>query len=262
MKANKYLDEYYNSHNEDGRLISRHGSVEFLTTMRYIEKYLKRESRIIEIGAATGRYSHTFARQGYTVDAVELVERNIEIFRRNTLPDEKITIVQGNAMNLDAFADNAYDITLLLGPMYHLYNKEDKQKALSEAIRITKQGGVVFAAYCISDPSILDYGFRQGHVFELIDQKMLDTENFKAYSNPWDLFELHRKEDIDDLLKDFSVTRLHYVAADGYTNHMQETVDRMDDKTFGLYLKYHFTVCERADMAGLTHHALDIFRKD
>ena len=52
-----------------------------------------------------------------------------------------------------------------------------------------------------------------------------------------------------------------YVAVDGYTNHMGEAIDNMDEATFHLYLKYHFTICERPDMIGLTHHALDVFRK-
>lgn len=262
METNQYLAEYYNRGYEDGRLASRHGSVEFLTTMRYIQRYIKPDDRMIEIGAGTGRYSHALARQGYAVDAVELIPHNIEIFRQHTQPNEKITITQGNAMDLSVFVSNTYDMTMLLGPMYHLFTKADKRQALQEAIRVTKPGGLVFAAYCISDPSILDYGFKQGHIFELIEKEMLETEHFKAFSNPRDLFELHRKEDIDDLMRGFNVTRLNYVAADGYTNHMRETVDSMDLATFELYLKYHFSVCERPDMAGLTHHALDIFRKD
>jgi len=61
MEENKYLIDYYNQGFEDERLATRVGSVEFLTTMRYIEKYLKPGDRIIEIGAGTGRYSHVFA---------------------------------------------------------------------------------------------------------------------------------------------------------------------------------------------------------
>jgi len=262
MEANQYLIDYYGRGYEDGRLASRHGSVEYLTTMRYIDKYIKPGDRVIEIGAGTGRYAHALARAGHAVDAVELIEYNIGVFKQNTRPGERITVAQGNAVDLRGFAGDTYDITLLLGPMYHLYNKEDKLKALSEAIRVTKKNGVLFVAYCISDPSVLDYGFKQGHMFELIEKQLINTESFKTFSNPWDLFELHRKEDIDDLMRGFGATRLHYVAADGYTNHMSETVDAMDADTFGLYLKYHFATCERADMAGLTNHALDIFRKN
>lgn len=139
MKTNQYLIDFYNSYDEEGRLETKYGAVEFLTTMRYIEKYIRQGDSVLEIGAATGRYSHALARRGYTVDAVELVEHNIEIFRKNTLPDEKITVTQGNALDLSAFPDNKYDITLLLGPLYHLYNDEDKRQALSEAIRVTKR---------------------------------------------------------------------------------------------------------------------------
>jgi SAM-dependent methyltransferase len=262
METNQYLFDYYNNYNEDGRFASRHGSVEFLTTMRYIERYLKPGCRILEIGAATGRYSHALAGKGYTVDAVELVEHNIEVFLQNTHPDEKITVIQGNAMDLSGFSDSTYDVTLLLGPLYHLYNLEDKRRAVCEAIRVTKRGGIVFAAYIISDGCILDEGFRRGNIniAAYIEKGLIDPQTFIARSEPKEIFELVRKEYIDELMSVFSTTRLHYVATDGYTQCMRETVDAMDEETFNLYLRYHFATCEREDLAGITSHALDIFK--
>ena len=221
METNQYLIDFYSSFDEDSRLTSKPGSVEFLTTMRYIDKYIKSNDRVLEIGAATGRYSHALACQGYTVDAVELVEHNIEIFRQNTQPNENITITQGNAMDLSAFSDNKYDITLLLGPLYHLYNQADKQQAVREAIRVT----------------------------------------FTVKTKPQELIDLVRKEQIDNLMSVFPVTRLHYVASNGYAGFMREALDEMDNDTFELYFKYHFTICEREDLVGITGHALDIFRK-
>lgn len=263
MNTSKYIIDFYNNYDEDGRLKLRHGSVEFLTTMRYIEKYLKPESRIIEIGAGTGRYSHALARQGYSVDSVELVEHNIEIFKKNTLPDENITICQGNAMDLSSFSDNLFDITLLLGPLYHLYTKEDKRRALSEAIRVTKPGGIIFAAYVISDGCLIDEGFnrRNINVTEYIRDGLIDPITFKTKSQPKDLFELVRKEDIDELMSVFPVKRLHYVSTDGCTLFMREAVDAMDEELFQLYLKYHFSICERSDFWGISSHTIDIFQK-
>ena len=114
METLKALTDFYKNYDEEGRLLSRHGQVEFLTTMRYIAKYLKPGMRILEIGAATGRYSHTLARQGYRVDAVELVQHNIDIFETLTQPGENVTIRQGNAKDLRFFADDTFDMTLLL----------------------------------------------------------------------------------------------------------------------------------------------------
>ena len=262
MNSNEYINQYYQNFDEDGRLQSRHGMVEFLTTMRYIEKYLKPGARILEIGAGTGRYSHTLAGMGYCVDAVELVEHNIDIFKSHITENENVTITQGNALDLSCFTDSTYDITLLLGPMYHLFTKDEQKKALSEAIRVTKAGGIVFTAYCMGDASVLSYGFIRGHIHEIIEKCMLNTDTFETFSQPWDIFELYRKEDIVALRNNFNVSQLHFVASDGYANHMRETLTNMDEETFELYLKYHFATCERQDMVGLSHHTLDIFRKD
>ena len=263
MSINPYLIDFYNNYDEDKRLALKHGSVEFLTTMRYINKYIRPGHRVLEIGAGTGRYSHALARQGYSVDAVELVQHNMDVFRENTLPEENITIRQGNALDLSAFPDDKYDITLLLGPLYHLYSKEDKEQAIREAIRVTKKGGVIFAAYVISDGCLLDEGFHRGNisVADYVREGLLDSETFAAKSEPKDLFELVRKEDIDELMSIFPVTRLHYVATDGCALFMREAVDAMDEETFQLYLKYHFATCEREDLAGVTSHAIDIFQK-
>ena len=263
MKTNQYLADFYNHYDEDNRLALKHGTVEFLTTMRYIKKYIRPGDRVLEIGAGTGRYSHALARQGYAVDAVELIEHNIEIFNQNTQSGERVTITQGNVMELSSFRDNTYNITLLLGPLYHLYSIEDKHQALREAIRVTKPGGVIFAAYIISDGCLLDEGFKRGNisVTEYIEKGLIDSRTFAAKSEPKDLFELVRKENIDNLMSIFPVTRLNYVAADGCALFMREAVDAMDNDTFELYLKYHFATCEREDLVGITSHAIDIFRK-
>ena len=261
METFNALREFYSNYDEDNRLRSKHGMVEYLTTMRYIEKYLQPGMRILEIGAATGRYSHALARQGYRVDAVELLQHNIDIFREKTLPGETVTIRQGNAKDLSFIADDTYDIALLLGPMYHLFTVPEQHQALSEAIRVTKKGGVLFAAYCGNDATMVQYCFGRGMLKEEKYQKLVDPVTFKASSDPAELFELYRKEDIDDLMKDFSTTRLHYVGTDMATNYMRQSIDSMDDALYEMYLQYHFVICERSDMVGASHHILDIHRK-
>lgn len=262
METLKALTDYYSSYDEDGRLRSRHGMVEFRTTMRYVEKYLKPGTQILEIGAGTGRYSHVLAQKGYQVDAVELVQHNIDVFRQKTEPGETVTIRQGNAKNLHEFSDDTYDITLLLGPMYHLFTEAEQLQALSEAIRVTKPGGILFAAYCGNDATMIQYCFGRGMLREERYQQLVDPVTFKAASDPAELFELYRKEDIDALMKKFPVRRLHYVGTDMATNYMRGAIDEMDDDFFEMYLRYHFSICERADMVGVSHHILDISRKE
>ncbi len=253
--------DYYNGYDEDARLASKRGRVEFLTTMRYIEKYIAPGARVCEIGAGTGRYSLALARMGYPVDAVELLEHNIDVFRQNMRLGEGVTVRQGDARDLSFLKDGTYDMTLLLGPLYHLFTEADKLRALSEALRVTKPGGILMVAYCIADATILESGFVKGQIGALIEGGLIDPVTFRAASRPEEVFELHRKEDVDGLMAGFPAERLDYVATDLYTKHMRATVEEMDDETFSLYLRYHFSICERPDMVGMTHHSLDIHRK-
>ena len=256
------LKQFYENYDEEGRLLSRAGNVEFSTTMHFIEKYLRPGMRILEVGAATGRYSHTLARMGYRVDAVELVQHNIDIFNSLTQPGEDVTVRQGDARDLSCFADDTFDLTLVLGPMYHLFEESDRRKALREAVRVTKKGGVIFAAYCMLDASILCYCFARNQLNELIREDRIDLTDFTQIRSSLDYFCLDRKESIDALREGLDVTQLHFVAADGYTNHMRDALAQMDEQTYEMFLRYHLTTCERPDMVGISHHTIDIFRKD
>lgn len=261
MERMEALKNYYTTHDEDACLTPKRGMVEFLTTTHYVEKYLKPGMRILEIGAGTGRYSHYFARNGYDVDAVELMECNIEAFKANAKAGENITVRQGDAVNLEDIASDQYDITLLLGPMYHLYTDEDKIAAISEAIRVTRKGGIVFAAYCNNDMTVYHFGFLRGGFNTGGYDALINFETFKLSSTPKEVFALYRKEDIDELMSRFKTRRLHYVGTDMLTRFIGSTVDEMDEKMFDVYMKYHLCICERGDMVGLTSHMLDIFMK-
>lgn len=261
MNAKESMERFYAGENEEARLLSRHGQVEYRTTMRFIERYLQTGMRVADIGAGTGRYALALARQGCAVDAVELVESNLSRLRENARAEKSIRAFQGDAIALDFLPSGAYDIVLLLGPLYHLFSREERERALSEAVRLARPGGVIFAAYCLMDASILGYGFMRGHVQELLEKGLLDTERFIARSRPEEVFQLSRVEDIEALAQTQPVERLHLVATDLATLYMRDCVDAMDDDTFALYLKYHFFLCERRDMIGASHHVLDVLRK-
>ena len=260
QKEIELLNEYYNRHDEDSRLAPRANSVEFITTMKYIKKYLEKGMKILEIGAGTGRYSLSLADKGYCVDAVELIPHNIDVFNSKMKPNQTVTITQGDACDLNFIEDNKYDITLLLGPMYHLFKEEDRLSALSEAIRVTKAGGIVFCAYIGLNMNIYQQ-FNGGTLNEIREKGLIDSE-FNAQPVATGLFMPLRKEDIDKMMAGFDVTRLHYVGTDMIHRYMMNAINAMDDETFADYMNYHYKTCERADCVGLSNHILDVFRKE
>lgn len=255
------LEEYYNSRDEEKRLLSQHGQVEYLTTMKYIHECISRmdSPHILEVGAGTGIYSVALAKEGYSVTAVELVQHNLDILKSKLDGSEPITAIQGNALDLSVFRDRSFDLTMLLGPMYHLYTLEDKIQAMSEAVRVTKPGGYILVAYCMNEPTIIQYVFLGKHLKEVTETNLL-TDDWHCKSEPKEIFELVRTEDIAQLNSKFSLDRIKLVASDGPAHYLSSLIDDMDSDTFSKWMEYHFATCERQDLIGASNHTLDILK--
>lgn len=253
------LENYYNKFCEDKRLTRRHGQVEFITSMKYIHKYLKNyeNPKILDIGAGTGRYSVQLAKEGFDVTAVELVRYNLGILKSKK---SSVKAFQGTALNLSRFQDNTFHVTLLFGPMYHLYTMEDKVQALNEAKRVTRPGGTILVAYCMNEYSILTYGFKENHILESMQKGKVD-ETFHVVSEPEDLYDYVRIEDIDQMKEAAGLDRVQLIAADGPANYMRTVLNAMDDETFRVFMEYHLSTCERVDLLGASAHTLDILQK-
>lgn len=261
---NKYLIDYYNFFcDEENRLISKYGKIEYLTTLKYILDNTLKNTKIIELGAGTGRYSIELSRRGYDVTALELVEHNINILKSKLTKDDHINIVQGNALDLSNFQDNSFDNCLILGPMYHLFTKHNKIKVLEEAKRITKNKGLIFVAYCMNEATIIQWGFKNdgANILNALDKKKL-TDNFHCISNEEDVFELIRLEEIDELNKITNLKRIKIVGTDMFSRYIKETINNMSDEVFNIYYNYHLSICERSDLLGMSNHTLDILENN
>lgn len=259
------LELYYNKFNEEKRLDSRHGQVEFITSMKYIHKYLaemeqdkpRAQIKILDVGAATGRYSVPLAEDGYDVTAVELVKHNLA---RLKAKGSSVKAYQGNAMKLRRFEDDSFDVVLVFGPMYHLHEREEKLKALSEAKRVVRPGGIILVAYIMNEYSVITYAIKEKHIKEAMQTGMLD-ENFHCTKAANELYSFVRTEDIESLNAEVGLERMQLIAADGAANYIRPFLNALDEEEFGYFVKYHLSTCERADLLGASGHLVDILRK-
>jgi ubiquinone/menaquinone biosynthesis C-methylase UbiE len=259
MKNEIELINYYNKFNEDKRLNTKHGNIEYQTGLFYLLKYLKKikDPKIIDIGAGTGKYSITLDKMGYDVTAVELVKHNLKTMISK---DKHLKAYLGNALDLKIFNDNSFDVVILFGPMYHLISLEDKIKALNEAKRIVKQGGYIFISYCMNEYAVITHGFIENKIKEELNDNKL-TKDFHILAEPHDLYSFMRIKDINYLNKVTKLKRIKIVAQDGPTEYFKKVINQMNSEELQTYFKYHLSTCEDKYLLGASRHVLDILKK-
>jgi SAM-dependent methyltransferase len=272
------LIAHYNKFNEDKRLTRRHGQVEYITTMQYIHKYIEALQgenakdttlRILDIGAGTGRYAVELAKEGHDVTAVEYVKYNLGRLKQNadvmkTECQEAgkeflLQAYQGDARKLKRFAEDTFDLTLLFGPMYHLYSFEDKLQALMEAKRVTKPDGYILVAYLMNEYGVLTYGFKEGNAIACIEDGRLD-ENFHCRSTEKELYDYVRLEDMKELRDAAGLEHVQTISADGPADYMRRELNAMSEEMFAKFIEYHLSTCERPELLGAGAHTVDILR--
>ena len=273
------LEQYYNKFHEEHRLTTRHGKVEFNTSMHYIRECLNQleETRvaaareltpaapatpaplkIADIGAGTGRYSVELCHQGYDVTAVELVKHNLEILRAK---HENIKTWQGDARSLPFLEDESFDLVILFGPLYHLHGDQEKLKALAEAARITKKGGFILVGYVMNDYSVLSYCFKE-HKWAEVSAKNGLTADFHTICTEEDLYDYVRLEDINRLAEKTGLNRYKIIAPDGAADYMRRELNEMSEEEFAAFLDYQKQIAERPELLGASSHIVDILQKN
>lgn len=258
-EVEKILKDYYENYDEDARLEKdKAHRVEFITTTKYIEKYLKPGDRILEVGAGTGRYSIYYAQKGYKVNSVELVKKNLDILKSKITSDMEIETIQGNALDLSVYNNDMFDVTLVLGPLYHLFDEDDINKAINEAIRVTKPSGKIFIAYITDDAVILSFGIRKKNIKKL--STMCD-ENWNVPKIKEEIFSTYKIKDFSKFISKFNIKSLETIAVDGISLNMAEYINKLDDDEFNLFMDYHLKNCDREDIMGYSSHILEIVEK-
>lgn len=262
MDISVEVKKYYEDYDEDSRLVKdKAHSVEFITTTRYLDKFIESTHKILEVGAATGRYSFNYAKKGCDVTALELCEKHVEIMKEKSFKNSiDIKPIQGNALDLSEFKDNSFDIVLCLGPIYHLTSESDRNKCIKECYRVLKPNGILAISYANQLAQLVKMIHRDK---DFINDTGLEriVEKGCEFGDENDFFYFSNFKEIENLMKSNNLDKLHHLGTDGLSDMLRSTVNQFNDDEFKKWLNYHFKSCEDESIIGYSMHGLYIGKK-
>jgi SAM-dependent methyltransferase len=136
---------YYETGVEAERLAHTEGVLEFARTKELILRYLQPQSTVADVGGGVGIYADWLTHEGHRVELVEPVREHVDRARQLAGVPASFGVHLGDARHLP-LKDESFDAAMLLGPLYHLGERDDRRKVIEEALRVCKSGGVIFAA--------------------------------------------------------------------------------------------------------------------
>lgn len=268
QKIKKFYSE--NAKYEWGRLIrDPYHKLEYETTLHFLKKYLPKKGLILDAGGGPGRYTIELAKQGYDVVLLDITPELIE-FAKKQVRKEKVqnkvkNIIIGSITDLSIFDDNTFDAIICLGgPISHLKNNKERQKAVSELTRVAKKNAPIFASV-------------MGKLGVLIGSLRFWPEemrfpNFKQIIEKGDDYRWHGghyahffvTEELKNLFNRKRLKILELAGLQGISTHSRKEINKFakhDKEIWKVWLGAHYKFCTRPEIVGISEHMLIVCRK-
>jgi 2-polyprenyl-3-methyl-5-hydroxy-6-metoxy-1,4-benzoquinol methylase len=233
---------------------------EFHYTKKLLDPYITSEKDVIELGCGGGYYGLYYAERCNSYLGVDLSPVNIAAFQQEISKAgyQNVTAQIGDATALTDIPDNAFDVVLCLGPMYHLRH-EDRQACMKECQRICKPGGLIALAFINKTGAIAKFAPAVGWPRVLtpeIDHFVLDLGTDDAHP---DVFFYTMPEEIS---KDATDAGLEVVTLAGLDFLIFEhEIELLSDAQRAILFRILDTMHESPYCSGLANHAMLLCKK-
>ena len=261
------IAEHYNSDPErESTRLERH-QLEHDLTWRYLNQYVPPHGTILEVGAATGRYTLELAKRGYRVTAVDLSAANVELCRTRLTGEglhEQAQLIVADARELGEVKARGFDVVLLMGPLYHLIEEADRKLALQQASDRLRAGGILFSSF-ISRFGILGDLLRkvpgwiedQAEVESLLelgrDPQDYPRGGFRGY--------FAKVSEIASLHEEVGFETLTLAGVEPAISADDESYNRLQGEQRRLWLDLFYRMSTESTIIGASRHLLYIGRK-
>jgi S-adenosylmethionine-dependent methyltransferase len=260
------VENYYdqNAQNEWERL-ERH-KIEFQVTLRAMSEFLPEPpAKLIDIGGGPGRYAIHLAQRGYRVTLMDLSSGSLALAKQKAAEAlvELDAFVHANALNLTALQEASFDAALLLGPLYHLLQEEERRNALQQARRLIKPGGLVFASFITRFAGYRDAAV---HGYSYVLDDPADSERLLATGINYedkgftDAYFAHPDEVIP-LGESAGFSTLRLMGCEGILAGHEEYVNSLTGPDHDFWLDLNYRMAQEHCLLGASDHLLYIGRK-
>jgi SAM-dependent methyltransferase len=262
------LLEYYALGLEQARLDSGSGLLEFERTKEIIARHLPRAPSVVaDIGGGPGRYALWLAGLGHAVRHRDVVPLHVEQLSVTAAGQGDVETMVGDAIELD-LADGSVDAVLLLGPLYHLSRRRDRLRALEEARRIVRPGGMIFVA-AISRWAAHLHGVLAQQLYRELPGFLDELTYVERHGTLRPLFEgsftgySHRPRQLAGELRAAGLHRVDLVAVEGPAVLLADLPERMQDPVDRRVVLDMSRALERVpELIGVGPHLLATARRD
>ncbi|MGN1181593.1 MAG: methyltransferase domain-containing protein, partial [Faecalibacillus sp.] len=250
------LIDYYYQSDEENRLKEKNSHrVEFLSTMHVFNQLFDHPMTILDCCAGGGIYAFELAKK-HEVTATDLVDKHIKVLKEKQ-KDKRILkdIQQMNVLDMSYFKDNSFDVVLCMGALYHLQDRQERQKAINECLRVVKKGGIVVFSY------LNRWGnFMNGLANHLKNIDLL----YKEFDNGCHekIFYRMSYNEMNELMKEKHIKCIKNVGVDHFSYLASEQINELSEEEFQCFMNYQYLAMEDPTILSCSLHGLWIGKKE
>lgn len=243
--------------------------IEFMVTMHFLEKYLPKEGLLLDAGGGPGRYTIELAKRGYEIVLLDLVPEMLEFAKRRARKAGVFgnvkNFVQGSIEDMSVFSENMFDAVLCLGgPLCHLLNTEQREKAVAELLRVARRGAPLFVSVIsrvgllksilVEFPQEMEYARHHWEVGDYMPG--LHGEGFTAAH--WFM-----PEELQILFERYNAETVELAGLEGLSSHHRKETNRLykDQQKWMMWIEILLKTCTEPSVVGSSEHFLIVFRK-
>lgn len=266
-ESTEVIKSYYDSAPQEEWYRTEERTVEYIITTRMLSRYINPGESVLDIGGGPGRYSTWLASCGCDVTLFDLSEGNIS-FAKDKAEELKLSIktICGNALDESLYPDEKFDHILVMGPMYHLFNHDDRRKVIDNALLHLKKNGKIYIAFINLFAGMLFYldGYKQGFLTEMKDDPLYAKCLIENTGWNGKAFTEARFEAIPEIRRfcnSFGLKQVGIFGQEGFLGGYLTQLDNLEDEHRNLYIDYAYRMCEMEEYMAMSAHIMYIGEK-